>query len=122
MKSKIATARARRLRRDMTLAERKLWHCLRGRQLEGAYFRRQTPIGSYIVDFVCKKRKLIIEVDGGQHFKPEAVKLDAIRTRFFQNQGFRILRFSNNDVLSNLEGVYVTIQSAINSDSALPPS
>ena len=95
-------ARAQRLRREMAGAERKLWLVLRNRQMDGVKFRRQQPIGPFIADFVCQERRLIIEADGGQHAESSA---DAQRTAFLQSRGYRILRFWNNDILSNLDGV-----------------
>jgi very-short-patch-repair endonuclease len=95
--------RVRALRRNMTDAERSIWRILRSSQIDGHRFRRQVPFGPYIADFVCHDARLIIEIDGGQHDRsvPDEVK----RTRFLQDQGYRILRFWNNEVLSNLEGV-----------------
>lgn len=95
---------ALRLRNTMTDAERVVWSLLRNRRIS-CKFRRQQPIDHYIADFLCFELRLIIEVDGGQH-TPEK---DAIRTQYLQQQGFRILRFWNNDVLENKEGVYQTI-------------
>lgn len=94
--------RARQLRRDMTPAERKLWQALRGCQLQGYRFRRQHPFGPYIADFACLEAGLVIEVDGGQHLDSHD---DLQRDRFMQAKGFKVLRFWNNDVLANLEGV-----------------
>jgi very-short-patch-repair endonuclease len=80
-----------------------LWAKLR--DLDNLKFRRQQPIGDYIVDFVCFKAKLIVEVDGSQHDEPEARRQDGQRTKWLESQGFQILRFWNNDVLTNVEGV-----------------
>jgi very-short-patch-repair endonuclease len=102
---------ARRLRENQTDAERKLWAKLRDRRLQDAKFRRQHPIGIYIVDFCCPEAKLVIELDGGQHATcPEA---DATRTTFLQREGYRVLRFWNNDVLANVEGVLLRIVEAM---------
>lgn len=103
---------ARRLRRDSTDAEKKLWQHLRNRQINHHKFRRQWPIGPYIADFVCFEAKLIIELDGGQH----TLETDAARTAFLNDQGWTLLRFWNNDVMTNTEGVLRTIL------NALPPS
>src|SRR5437899_1689174 len=92
-------ATAQRLRREMTDAERKLWSALRSRQMEGAKFRRQQPIGPFIADFVCQERRLIIEADGGQHAESST---DDRRTAFLESKGYRVLRFWNNDILQNL--------------------
>ena len=91
------TQRARALRKNQTDAERLLWKHLRSRQLNGYKFRRQFPIGNYIVDFVCLSLKLIIEVDGSQHMNN--VNYDNSRTQYLENKNFRVLRFWNNDVL-----------------------
>ncbi len=101
---------ARILRKDMTDAERALWRLLRDRRLDGWRFRRQEPIDRYIVDFVCFEARLIIEVDGGQHFESKA---DKERDAYLQSQGFRVLRLWNTDVLANRDGVYRTIMTAL---------
>ena len=93
----------RHLRKNPTDAEQKLWSCLRRKQLHGYRFRRQRPIGPYIVDFVCLEVSLIIEVDGGQH--AEQIEKDEARTSFLEKEGFRVIRFWNNDVLVNTDGV-----------------
>ena len=103
------TPRARTLRRDSTDAESKLWQAIRGRQLANAKFRRQAPLGGYVADFVCLEARLIVELDGGQH-SPE---VDAGRTAFLEAQGFRLIRFWNNDVLSNTEGVLQLIEAEL---------
>ena len=103
-------SKAHRLRRDMTDAERKLWSVLRNRQLEGAKFRRQQPIGPFIADFVCQQHRLIVEADGGQHSESIA---DDRRTAFLESKGYRVLRFWNNDILSNLDGVAGVIAAAL---------
>src|SRR5688572_33446717 len=94
--------RARQLRKNMTDAERALWRYLRLRQLEGHKFRRQVRIGPYIAYFACLKAMLVIEVDGGQH--AEAHAYDSRRHEFMRGQGYRILRFWNNEVLGNKIG------------------
>src|SRR4051794_1058544 len=90
--------RARRLRVDQTNAETVLWNRIRNRQLDGHKFVRQLPIAAYICDFVCREKCLVIEVDGGQHSESEQ---DLIRDRRLAEEGFRVLRFWNNDVLGN---------------------
>ncbi|MBA2467262.1 MAG: endonuclease domain-containing protein [Sphingomonas sp.] len=107
---KSTLAKAKRLRRDPTDAERKLWSVLRSSQLRGATFRRQQPIGPFIADFVCQEHRLIIEADGGQHQKSAA---DVRRTSFLEERGYRVMRFWNNDILSNLDGVAARIADAI---------
>jgi very-short-patch-repair endonuclease len=94
----------------MTDAERKLWSVLRGANLEGAKFRRQQPIGPFIVDFVCLERGLIVEADGGQHCESTR---DRRRTAFLESKGYRILRFWNNDILSNIDVVAHVIAAAL---------
>lgn len=111
------TSNARSLRGDMTDAERTLWHAIRGKQLENCRFRRQHPIGEYIADFACVDKKLVIELDGGQH--QEQVVYDEQRTGFLKRQGWQVVRFWNNDVLNNLEGVLASIAETL---TALPPS
>ena len=103
---------ARELRREQTDAERNLWAKLRNRHPAEVKFRRQEPIGRYIVDFVSFGRKLIIEIDGSQH-ADATTKADAQRTKWLENQGFRVIRFWDNDVLLNLEGVLMQIEEAL---------
>ena len=103
-------AKALRLRREMTDAERKLWSVLRNRRLEGAKFRRQQPIGPFIADFVCQERRLIVEADGGQH--ADALTDDR-RSAFLESKGYRVLRFWNNDIMNNLDGVAEVIAIAL---------
>src|SRR4051794_6685510 len=98
---------ARRLRVDQTNVETALWNRIRNRQIDGCKFVRQLPLAGYICDFVCREKLLVIEVDGGQH--SESIQ-DAVRDLRLANEGYRVLRFWNNDVLANIEGVLVTIQ------------
>ncbi len=104
------TPLAKQLRTEMTDAERKLWHRLRAGQA-GVKFRRQQPIGRYIVDFVCFEQKLIFELDGGQH--ADAIEKDGARTQWLESQGFTVLRFWNNDIMNNIEGVLMRILDAL---------
>jgi very-short-patch-repair endonuclease len=90
-----------------------LWLKLRNKQLAGVKFRRQQPLGNYIVDFVSFEKKLIIEIDGGQHNEDRNVKKDNRRTEWLESQGFLIIRFWNNEVLGNLEGVLIKIQEVL---------
>ncbi len=113
--------RARALRKNLTEAERALWQEIRGKQL-GAKFRRQAPIGPYIADFLSHDAKLVIEVDGGQH--GETKEYDTRRTAFIEEQGYKVLRFWNNEILENMEGVLVTIEDMLRqsfSGADLPP-
>jgi very-short-patch-repair endonuclease len=103
--------RAQQLRTTPTEAEIRLWSRLRGKQLEGFRFRRQQPIGPYVVDFFCPAAKLVIEVDGGQHSERE--RQDAARSRWIEGRGYRVLRFWNNEVLANTEGVVAAIIEAL---------
>jgi very-short-patch-repair endonuclease len=97
------------LRKNMTDAERLLWSKLKSSQLKGCQFNRQKPIGNYIVDFYSVKAKLVIEVDGGQHYTDEGREKDKIRDKYITDQGLKVLRFSDVDVLKNIDGVIETI-------------
>jgi very-short-patch-repair endonuclease len=104
----MSTTRAKNLRQNSTDAERLLWSALRNHRLSGLKFKRQQPVDRYVVDFVCFDRRLVIEVDGGQH----GVQRDATRTAYLQSCGFRVLRFWNPEVLPRLEDVLATILAA----------
>jgi very-short-patch-repair endonuclease len=106
---------AKRLRRNQTDVEKNLWMALRSRQINHLKFRRQVPLGKYIVDFVCFEKRLIIELDGGQH--ADAKDYDQERTNWLELQGFKVVRFWNNDVIENIEGVLTRIIEL----TALPP-
>lgn len=108
---------AKALRANMTDAERRLWYLLRAHRLDGIKFRRQVPIGRYVADFACISRNLIIEVDGGQHAESET---DAKRTNWLEGRGFRVLRFWNNEVLQNSNGVLEVILGAALAASPSP--
>jgi very-short-patch-repair endonuclease len=92
------------LRKNQTEPEKQLWQYLRNEQL-GVKFRRQHSIGEYIADFYCQKLKLVIEIDGDSHFTNEAIEYDKIRTTFFNSLGIDVIRFTNEDVMKNIEGV-----------------
>jgi len=109
---------ARQLRENMTDAERHLWAKIRMKQLKDYQFYRQKPIGDYIVDFFCPKAKLIIEVDGSQHFVNETIEYDRIREEYLSGFGLRVLRFTNTDVLTRIEGV---VESIIENMELNPP-
>ena len=103
---------ARELRRTLTPAERTLWRALRGKQLYGLRFRRQHPLPPYIVDFYCHERRLVVELDGGQHNEVVRTTYDRERTAWLQAQGLRVMRFWNHDVETNLTGVLEAIARA----------
>ena len=109
---------ARTLRTNSTEAERVLWYHLRAARFRGYKFRRQTPLGRYIVDFVCFEARLIVEVDGGQHVEQQ--EYDRQRTAWLEGQGFRVLRFWNTEVLGNVEGVKEMIVRACGGESPSP--
>jgi very-short-patch-repair endonuclease len=111
MNDSTLTRCARRLRRSQTDVERLLWSRLRSRQIRGVKFRRQHPVAGYIVDFCCPELCLVIELDGGQHMEQQAA--DAKRTRALEQQGYRVLRFWNNEVIENPEGVLQRIVECI---------
>ena len=108
------------LRNNATDVEQLLWRQLRNRQVEGAKFRRQQPIESYIVDFVCFNKKVIIELDGGQH--SENRDYDMQRDICLRSNGYTVLRFWNNDVIENVEGILEVIRQHCLSDFPLPPT
>ena len=103
----MSTLRARQLRSHPTEVETKLWRHLRLRQIGGYKFRRQQPLGSYIVDFICLEKKLVVELDGGQH--AARISEDAQRTTWLESQGFHVLRFWNHQVLGEMETVKAVI-------------
>ena len=111
---------AKNLRRNQTQAELNLWWALRSRQIEGAKFKRQHPIGPYIVDFICFDAKLVVEVDGSQHAL--RVDEDAIRTHFLESKGLTVVRFTNLDVLNNMAGVVFTITECLAAQRLHSPS
>ncbi len=100
---------AKILRKNQTQQEKKLWNILRNRQLSGFKFKRQYPIGNYIVDFACREAKLVIEIDGGQHNTSNGISYDEIRSEYLKHAGFMVLRFWNNEIDENIEGVYQKI-------------
>jgi very-short-patch-repair endonuclease len=98
--------KAKRLRKISTDAENRLWQKIRNRQVRGCKFKRQYPIEHYVADFICVEMGLIVEVDGGQHCEN---KKDEIRTEFLESKGYEVIRFWNNEVLGNIEGVLDTL-------------
>ena len=109
--------RAKELRKSMTDAESRMWYYLRNRRLNGYKFVREHVIENYIADFVCREKKLVIEIDGGQHM--DAVAYDIQRTRCLEANGYRVLRFWNNEVYNNIQGV---IDSILNLLDTVPHS
>jgi very-short-patch-repair endonuclease len=110
------TLRAQELRNNATDAEKRLWRRLSRRQLGGYKFSRQMPVGPFICDFMCREAGLVVELDGGQHDRD--VQKDLRRARFIEGEGYRVLRFWNNDVFGNMDGVLQTIAAAL---TASPP-
>ena len=109
----IAREHARALRRQFTPAEELLWARLRGRRFQDFKFVRQAPVGPYIVDFLCRRALLVVEVDGATHSTDEEISHDERRTAFLASEGYRVLRVGNFDVRDNLEGVEETILAAL---------
>jgi len=116
----VTNQRARALRRRMTDAERLLWRHLRNRELGGWKFRRQYPVGPFIVDFICVEKNVVIEVDGGQHAENEA--LDLKRSAYLNKMGYRVLRFWNNEVLQETEAVLEAIFATLANSKQNSPS
>lgn len=114
--------KCRRLRKNQTDAEKKLWTLLRNRQLNGIKFRRQFSIGNYILDFYCPQYRLGIEADGGQHYEDEGKQRDELRTRELNKLGIDILRFNDREILTNINGVYEIIQKTIGKREVINPS
>ncbi len=112
------TATARQLRKRPTSAENLLWQKLRNRQLEGFKFRRRQPLGPYIVDFINFEKKIVIEVDGGQHTKSPAK--DKKRDDWLNEEGFEVMRFWNNEVFENLDGIWQVIRDRLITPSPVP--
>ena len=109
--------RARQLRKESTPAERRLWALLRSRQLANFKFRRQHDLAPFIVDFYCPGKRLVIEVDGGQHFDERVALRDEARTRHFEARGVRVVRFTNRDIFENSDGVLEAILVALGEPS-----
>ena len=112
---------ARELRRQMTPQERKLWRHLRGKQLYGIKFRRQHPIDRFILDFFCYEHNLAVEIDGHSHYQPNQLEYDQARTERLAHRGIRVIRFTNRDVDTNIEGVLNEIARACGVGDELSP-
>ena len=117
----MANERARELRRNQTAAERKLWKSLRLMKPDGFHFRRQAPIGDFVVDFACITSRLVIEIDGGQHNLELGRTSDATRDERLRRRGFTVLRFWNNDVMANPESVMEVVRRTLARDTPTPP-
>jgi len=111
MENNATLERAKELRQNMTEAENRMWYFLRNRRLGGHKFVRELVIGNYIADFVCREKKLIIEIDGSQHM--EAIEYDNRRTYYLESKGYKVLRFWNNEVFNNIYGVLDSILNAL---------
>ena len=116
------TFTARRLRKEETLAEKRLWEQLRNRSLDGHKFVRQVPVGPYIADFMCRAEKLIVEADGATHSTDAEVERDRIRTQYLEAQGYRIHRFQNDEIVNGLDEVLSLIRNALARIPSPPPS
>ena len=116
------TFTARRLRRVETLAERRLWEQLRNRTLDGHKFVGQSPVGPYIADFLCRESWLIGEVDGATHATAAEIEHDRIRTRHLEAQGYRVLRFLNDETINGMDEVLTVIRSTLTRTPSPPPS
>jgi len=115
----MSVGHAKNLRSNMTDAERRLWYRLRAHRFVGVKFKRQVPIGPYIVDFACLSRKLVLEIDGGQHADNEA---DRVREQRLREEGFQVLRFWNNDVLKRTDTILELVLAALKQDHQSSPS
>jgi len=113
--------KSRQLRKNMTPQERKLWCIIRNRQFFGYRFRRQFPLGQYIVDFICREKKIIIEIDGGQHNEIKNIQYDNERTEYLILEGYKVLRFWNNDIDKNIGGVYEKLKEAFEIEGNITP-
>ena len=100
---------AKKMRSNMTPAETKMWRILRGKRFQDLKFKRQVLIGNYIVDFLCEDKKIIIEIDGGQHNEELNIQSDNNRTHYLENNGYKVLRFWNDEVMKNINGVMEVI-------------
>ncbi len=105
-----STTRARSLRREQTVAESKLWACLRNRQLNGVKFARQVSIGPFFADFCCREARLVIEIDGVTHETPEELASDFRRSAWLETQGYRVIRFRSEELMDDLDAVLERIQ------------
>lgn len=105
----------RKLRKAQTPEERKLWNLVRNKKIDGYKFFRQYSVGNYILDFYCPEKKLALEADGGQHSRDKNIKYDQERTQYLNTKNIKVIRFWNNEILNNIEGVYLSILDALKS-------
>ncbi|MET4389367.1 very-short-patch-repair endonuclease [Bradyrhizobium sp. F1.4.3] len=119
----IRRAAAQRLRANTTPHERKLWRALKDLPIEGSHFRRQAPIGPYVVDFFCPAKRLILEIDGGHHNEDDVAKRDLERQRWLESEGYRVVRFWNSEITGDLtavlERIYVELYGSREAEAAL---
>ncbi|GLQ10176.1 endonuclease [Devosia yakushimensis] len=115
-----STTPARRLRLDQTPAERRFWAMLHTFRQSGWHFRRQAPIGPYIVDFACKRARLIFEIDGDSHFSDAGIAADRIRTQYLESRGYRVVRFTNHEVMTSGDGVYILVSQILDKAGDTP--
>jgi len=111
---------ARRLRREQTPAERRFWALILPWRDGGWHWRRQAPVGPYVVDFICKRIKLVVEIDGDSHYDAAGMAHDIRRTEYLAGLGYRVLRFSNTEVLDNAEGVFDSMRGALGEPGSTP--
>ena len=104
---------AKEMRSNMTKEESTMWYHLRAKRFLGLKFKRQVPLGAYIVDFLCKEKNLVIELDGGQHNEQDSIDYDEKRSEYLKSQGYTVLRFWNNDVNNNIDAVLETIRQIV---------
>ena len=116
------TFTARRLRKDETFAEKRLWEQLRNRTLDGHKFARQSPVGPYIADFMCRTSRLIVEADGATHATAAEIERDRARTDYLEAEGYRVLRFQNEEILNGMDEVLTIIRSTLARVPSPPPS
>ena len=112
--------KARTLRKNSTIHENIIWNLIRNRQLNGLKFVRQYPIGKYIVDFACRDKKIVIELDGGQHNNEFNIIYDEERIKYIESLGYKVFRFWNNEIDSNIEGVYEKLLEITNEGKTSP--
>jgi very-short-patch-repair endonuclease len=113
---------ARKLRREQTTAERRFWALLHPWRAHGQHWRRQAPIGPFVVDFIFKRGKLIVEIDGDSHYSDEGIARDERRTSYLERLGYRIQRFTNGDISDNLEGVVEVMRALLGEPWDSPPN